>query len=124
MATNPFGLTGKVAVVTGASRGIGAATAQVFATAGAHVVLVARTADALAEVAGRIADAGGAASVVATDLTAPDAAADLVRRVRDEHGGPHVLAAFAGGSGGRPQPLQDLSSRPRAMRPPRPVSPR
>lgn len=109
MTTSPFELTGKVAVVTGASRGIGAATAQMFAAAGAHVVLVARGEDALAEVAGRIEEAGGTSTVAATDLADPEAAVALVRRVRDDHGGPHVLAAFAGGSTGRPKPIEDLT---------------
>ena len=50
-------LSGKVAMITGASRGIGAATARVFAEAGAKVVLLARTGDAIAELAGEIGDA-------------------------------------------------------------------
>src|SRR5258708_5843106 len=55
-------LAGRVAVVTGASRGIGAATAEVLAAAGARVVLAARDRAALATVAGRIQDAGGDAT--------------------------------------------------------------
>ena len=53
-------LAGRVAVVTGASRGIGAATAAAIAAAGAHVVLAARDRDALDDVARGIRDAGGA----------------------------------------------------------------
>src|SRR5450755_266530 len=52
-------LAGRVAVVTGASRGIGAATAQAIAAAGAHVVLAARDRQALDAVARRIRDGGG-----------------------------------------------------------------
>ena len=62
-------LAGRLAVVTGASRGIGAATAAANAAAGAHVVLAARDARALAGVAGRINDAGGQATPVPTDVS-------------------------------------------------------
>ena len=62
-------LSGKVALVTGASRGIGAATAEALAKAGAHVILVARTAKALEEVEERIHEAGGNATIAPLDLT-------------------------------------------------------
>ena len=62
-------LTGRVALVTGASRGIGAATAAAVAAAGAHVVLAARNRSALDGVAGRIRDAGGQATAVPTDVS-------------------------------------------------------
>jgi NAD(P)-dependent dehydrogenase (short-subunit alcohol dehydrogenase family) len=62
-------LTGRVAVVTGASRGIGAATAAAVAAAGAHVVLAARDGRALDDVAGRIRRAGGRAEAVPTDVS-------------------------------------------------------
>jgi NAD(P)-dependent dehydrogenase (short-subunit alcohol dehydrogenase family) len=62
-------LAGRVAVVTGASRGIGAATAQAVAAAGAQVVLAARDGDALGRVAGRIRDAGGQVTAVPTDVS-------------------------------------------------------
>ncbi|MBA3576716.1 MAG: SDR family NAD(P)-dependent oxidoreductase [Sphingomonas sp.] len=65
--SNP--LFGKLALVTGASRGIGAATAQALAGAGAHVILVARTAKALEEVEERIHEAGGSATIAPLDLT-------------------------------------------------------
>jgi NAD(P)-dependent dehydrogenase (short-subunit alcohol dehydrogenase family) len=61
-------LTGRLAVVTGASRGIGAATAQALAAAGAHVVLAARDGEALDAVAHRIRDHGGKATAVPTDV--------------------------------------------------------
>jgi NAD(P)-dependent dehydrogenase (short-subunit alcohol dehydrogenase family) len=64
-------LAGRMAVVTGASRGIGAATAEAIAAAGAHVVLAARDGEALEAVAGRIRDAGGEATPVATDVARP-----------------------------------------------------
>jgi NAD(P)-dependent dehydrogenase (short-subunit alcohol dehydrogenase family) len=62
-------LQGKLALVTGASRGIGAATAEALAAAGAHVLLVARTASALEEVEDRIHEAGGSATIAPLDLT-------------------------------------------------------
>jgi NAD(P)-dependent dehydrogenase (short-subunit alcohol dehydrogenase family) len=60
---------GKLALVTGASRGIGAATAEALAAEGAHVILVARTAPALEEVEERIHQAGGSATIAPLDLT-------------------------------------------------------
>jgi NAD(P)-dependent dehydrogenase (short-subunit alcohol dehydrogenase family) len=62
-------LAGRVAVVTGASRGIGAATAGAIAAAGAHVFLAARDGDALDQVAARIRQAGGAATPAPTDVS-------------------------------------------------------
>jgi NAD(P)-dependent dehydrogenase (short-subunit alcohol dehydrogenase family) len=62
-------LEGRLALVTGASRGIGAATAEALAAAGAHVILVARTAAALEEVEDRIHNSGGTATIAPLDLT-------------------------------------------------------
>jgi NAD(P)-dependent dehydrogenase (short-subunit alcohol dehydrogenase family) len=62
-------LTGRVAVVTGASRGIGAATAEAIAAAGAHVVLAARDREALDAVVRRVRSAGGDATPAATDVS-------------------------------------------------------
>jgi NAD(P)-dependent dehydrogenase (short-subunit alcohol dehydrogenase family) len=62
-------LAGRLAVVTGASRGIGAATAEAIASAGAHVVLAARDHEALDAVARRVRDAGGEATPAATDVS-------------------------------------------------------
>jgi NAD(P)-dependent dehydrogenase (short-subunit alcohol dehydrogenase family) len=62
-------LSGKIALVTGASRGIGAATAQALAAAGAHVILTARTNAGLEEVEEAIHQAGGTATIAPLDLT-------------------------------------------------------
>lgn len=70
-------LHGQVALVTGASRGIGAATAIALAAQGAHVVVTARTAKALEEVEQAIFDAGGSATIAPLDLTADGAIARL-----------------------------------------------
>jgi NAD(P)-dependent dehydrogenase (short-subunit alcohol dehydrogenase family) len=67
MSSKP--LSGKLALVTGASRGIGAATAEALAKAGAHVILVARTGPALEDVEDRIHEAGGSATIAPLDLT-------------------------------------------------------
>jgi NAD(P)-dependent dehydrogenase (short-subunit alcohol dehydrogenase family) len=88
-------LAGRVAVVTGASRGIGAATAEALAAAGALVVLAARDQAALDRVASRITDAGGAAVTVPTDVSKP---ADVGRLVAaaDQEGPLAALVCAAG----------------------------
>jgi len=62
-------LADKLALVTGASRGIGAATAEALAAAGAHVILVARRASTLEEIEDRIHEGGGTATIAPLDLT-------------------------------------------------------
>jgi NADP-dependent 3-hydroxy acid dehydrogenase YdfG len=79
-------LAGRVAVVTGASSGIGAAVARELAAAGATVVLGARRADRLAAVASAIRDAGGAADAVPTDLRDEAQVDRLVDGAADRHG--------------------------------------
>jgi NAD(P)-dependent dehydrogenase (short-subunit alcohol dehydrogenase family) len=69
VAETPDWLAGRLALVTGASRGIGAATAQAIAAAGAHVAIAARDGDALEAVAEQIRAAGGAATTVPTDVS-------------------------------------------------------
>ena len=76
-------LAGKLALVTGASRGIGAATAEALAAAGAHVILVARTASALEAVDDRIHDAGGTATIAPLDLTETDSIAKLAAAIAE-----------------------------------------
>jgi NAD(P)-dependent dehydrogenase (short-subunit alcohol dehydrogenase family) len=88
-------LAGRVAVVTGASRGIGAATAAGIAAAGAHVVLAARDRDALDRVADRIRRAGGQATPVPTDVSN---GADIERLfVTAERTGPVAALVCAAG---------------------------
>jgi short-subunit dehydrogenase len=70
-------LTGQLALVTGASRGIGAATAKALAAAGAHVILVARTAADLEQVEDAIHASGGSATIAPLDLTDGDAVGRL-----------------------------------------------
>jgi len=80
MVTNMGRLTGKIAVVAGATTGIGEATAELFAREGASVVLAARSEEKLAPVAARIEAAGGTALAVTADVTH----ADDCRRICEE----------------------------------------
>ena len=79
----PKPLTDQLALVTGASRGIGAATAEALAAAGAHVVLTARTAADLEAVEERIHAAGGSATIAPLDLTESDGIARLALAVAE-----------------------------------------
>jgi NAD(P)-dependent dehydrogenase (short-subunit alcohol dehydrogenase family) len=76
-------LAGRLVVVTGASRGIGAATAAAAAAAGANVVLAARNGQALDAVAGRIQEAGGQATPVPTDVSDEAAVDRLFAKVKE-----------------------------------------
>ena len=69
MTSDSKALAGKLAVVTGASRGIGAATAEALAAEGAHVILVARSSEGLEAVEQRIHESGGSATIAPLDLT-------------------------------------------------------
>jgi len=81
--TNTGSLKGRIALVTGASRGIGAATAQALAAAGAHVVLTARKARDLEAVEETIHQAGGTATIAPMDLTESDSIARLATAVAE-----------------------------------------
>ena len=87
--TKPF--DGKLALVTGASRGIGAATAEALAAAGAHVILTARTVSALEEVEDRIHADGGAATIAPMDLTEGEHINKLAEAVAERWGSLDLL---------------------------------
>jgi clavulanate-9-aldehyde reducatase len=89
-------LSGQVVAVTGASSGIGEATALAAAEAGAAVALAARRADRIDELAQKINDAGGRAIAVPTDVSQEDQAAAFVRRTKEELGRLDVLVNNAG----------------------------
>lgn len=74
-------LNGKLALVTGASKGIGAATAKVLSAAGAHVVLTARNVKELEAVEDEIHAAGGSSTIAPIDLTEPDAVMRLASAI-------------------------------------------
>jgi NAD(P)-dependent dehydrogenase (short-subunit alcohol dehydrogenase family) len=107
--TLPAGLlAGKAALITGASRGIGAAAATAFAQAGAAVVLAARDERALDDLVRDIRTAGGRALAVPTDVTDASAVEALVRRTLETFG--RLDAAFNNaGEGHAPTPLADLT---------------
>ena len=89
-------LDGKVAVVTGASSGIGAATALALAQQGAAVVLAARRADRLEEVARQVREAGGRAEVAVADLAGEAGAHEVVARAVERCGRLDILVNNAG----------------------------
>ncbi|MFE2288658.1 SDR family NAD(P)-dependent oxidoreductase [Streptomyces sp. NPDC059443] len=106
--TNYPELDGRTVVVTGGSRGIGAATAHAFAAEGARVCVVGRDAEALAGVVDAIGAEGGTAMSVTADVTDAAALAHVREETERRLGPVEVLAAFAGGQG-RPVPTPELT---------------
>jgi NAD(P)-dependent dehydrogenase (short-subunit alcohol dehydrogenase family) len=100
-------LDGKVALVTGASRGIGAAIAEALAAAGAHVILVARTASALEEVEERIHAAGGSATIAPLDLSQGESIGKLGSAIAERWNKLDVLVLNAAMLGSL-TPVQDI----------------
>jgi NAD(P)-dependent dehydrogenase (short-subunit alcohol dehydrogenase family) len=94
--TDLFRLDGKVAIVTGASSGLGVAAATALARAGADVALGARRTDALADTARAVEALGRRALVVATDVTDPNACEHLAVSAKEELGRVDVLLNNAG----------------------------
>lgn len=101
-------LDGRVTLVTGASRGIGAATARAMSDAGAKVVLAARDEDALHAVAEQITGRGGNALVVPTDVRYPESVCRLVEQAVGAYGRLDVAVNNAAGGGHGPTPLADV----------------
>jgi NAD(P)-dependent dehydrogenase (short-subunit alcohol dehydrogenase family) len=107
--TTPVGLlTGKVVLITGASRGIGAAAARLFAREGAAVVLAARDTRALDGVVADVRAEGGTADAVALDLATPSSVRAAVARAEELHG--RLDGAFNNGAAiQQPGPLDTTS---------------
>ncbi|HEV2370027.1 MAG TPA: glucose 1-dehydrogenase [Acidimicrobiales bacterium] len=109
MLTDLFRVDGKAAIVTGASRGIGAACALGLAEAGADVVLSARTEETLAEMAAKVTAQGRRAETVACDLSDLDNMSRLVDRAMDAFGRVDIVVNNVGGT--VPRPLLDTKTR-------------
>ena len=92
-------LTSRIAVVTGASRGIGYATARALAKAGAHIVAVARTQGGLEELDDEIRKDGGSATLVPMSMTDSDGLARLGAALHERHGKVDILVGNAGVAG-------------------------
>lgn len=101
-------LSGRVAVVTGASSGIGEATAEHLASLGAHVVVLARRAERLEELTARIEKNGGRALALSVDVTDVAAVNDAAVRVAVELGGADLLFNNAGVM--LPAPIEELAT--------------
>lgn len=97
-----FSLAGKVALVTGASRGIGQALGMALAEAGADMALVARSADALEQTAGMARDFGRQALVVPADVSRVESIREVVDRVLVEYGRIDILLNGAGTQARKP----------------------
>ena len=97
MTTLP--LSSRIALVTGASRGIGYAAARALAKAGAHVIAVARTQGGLEELDDEIRKDGGAATLVPLNLTDSDGIARLAAALHERHGKLDILVGNAGVAG-------------------------
>ena len=102
-----LGLAGRACIVTGASRGIGLATARALADEGARVLLIARDREALAEAARACATGAGEAAALALDVTADDAGEAALAAAVEHFGGVDVLVNNAGTS--RLRTLEELT---------------
>lgn len=91
MTTNLFDLSGKIAMVTGASRGIGEAIARLLAEQGAHVIVSSRKLEVCQGVADRIKAEGGSAEALSCHVGSMDDISAAFARIRDEHGRLDIL---------------------------------
>jgi 3-oxoacyl-[acyl-carrier protein] reductase len=102
-------LQGRIALVTGSSRGIGAAVAKLFSERGATVIVHGRDAAAVNAVTAQIEEAGGRALAAIADLTRYDQIEAMRDSIEQRLGPVDILVANAGGSTVRPGPLEDIA---------------
>ena len=91
-----FDLTNKVAIITGASQGIGKGMAETFSKAGAHVACVSRNKDNLKSVADSLIKNGGVASFYTCDVSSLDAFQNTIKEIAENHGSVDILVNNAG----------------------------
>ncbi|MGD9650377.1 MAG: SDR family NAD(P)-dependent oxidoreductase [Dongiaceae bacterium] len=103
-------LAGRIALITGASRGLGAALAERFAVEGARLILVARNAEALEEVDDKVQAAGGEATLAPLDLTQHDKIDELAVQISKKFGKLDILVGNAAMLGTL-TPVQDIKPR-------------
>jgi 7-alpha-hydroxysteroid dehydrogenase len=106
--SDAFSLTGQVAIVTGAGRGIGAQTAKTYAEAGADLVLAARTKEQLDAIAAEVRGFGRRALVIPCDANENESLEDVVAQTMAEFGRIDVVVNNAGGT--MPRPFMDTSA--------------
>ncbi|WP_459547137.1 SDR family oxidoreductase [Nocardia sp. X0981] len=107
MILDRFRLDDRVAIVTGAGRGLGAAIALGFAEAGADVLIAARTESDLNDIAGQVRELGRRAHIVVADLADPEACAALATAAANEFGRLDIVVNNVGGA--MPRPLLDTT---------------
>jgi 3-oxoacyl-[acyl-carrier protein] reductase len=101
-------LRGKIVLVTGSSKALGAETGRLFAVAGAKVVVNGRDEQAVEKVAASIRTEGGECIGIRADVTSAKELSELQGKIRERFGEVEILAAFAGGLG-NPVPLLDIT---------------
>ncbi len=109
MTMVPTPLAGRVAIVVGASRGIGAATSRALSRAGAAVVVAARSEQALSALAEQITAGDGRALAVPTDVTDPASVRRLVEQTLGAYGRLDAAVNNAAAGGRRPTPLAEVA---------------